>query len=123
MVNKELNFLAPKALIIDLVIFAATLPLYGLGISIPLGLLTGTAAMLINITLLGYASERAVERPLKSAKRYMFSFYLIRMCIMGAAIVAGYRLPFINGVCVCLPLFFPKVIYTVNAVITEKKGG
>ena len=92
MVNDELNMLFPRSLMIDLVIFLATLPLYGFGWEIPLGLTLGTAAMLLNITLLGYASERTVERPLKQAKRYMFSFY-------------------------------PRVIYTVRAVISSKKGG
>lgn len=116
MVNNELDMLLPRTLVIDLVIYLATLPFYGFTAEIPAGLALGTLAMLVNITLLGYASEHTVERPLKQAKRYMFSFYLIRMTIMGAAIVAGFKLPWTNPAAVCLPLFYPKVIYTVRAL-------
>lgn len=123
MVNDELNMLILPSLAADLVIFLASLPLYGFGCQIPLGLLLGTFSMLLNITLLGYASERTVERPLKQAKRYMFSFYLLRMALMGAAIVAGFKCSFLSAPAVCVPLFYPRVIHTVLAVISAKKGG
>ncbi len=116
MVRSELNMLLPRSLVLDLAVYLATLPLYGFGAQIPLGLALGTAAMTLNITLLGYASEHAVERPVKQAKRYMFSFYLLRMCVMGAAIVAGFKISLFEPVTVCLPLFYPKVIYTVRAL-------
>jgi uncharacterized membrane protein len=121
MVRNELRILLPRAAAIDIVIVLATLPIYGLGCEIPLGLLLGTAAMTVNITLLGYASEHCVERPLKQAKRYMFSFYLLRMVILGTAIVMGFKLSFLNSVAVCLPLFYPKVIYTVRAIVRRNK--
>ena len=45
MINEQLRFLLPKAMLADLLIFVAALPFYGLNIQIPLGLLLGTAAM------------------------------------------------------------------------------
>lgn len=124
MVSGQLDFLLPYSLIADAVIFLASLPLYGFGTEVPLGLLLGTAAMAVNITLLGCSSERAVEKSSKkAAKRYMFFFYLVRMTIMGAAMVLGFTSPAINSAAVCLPLFYPKVIYTVYGVITARKGG
>ena len=108
MINEQLRFLLPKAMLADLLIFVAALPFYGLNIQIPLGLLLGTAAMTANIILLGMSSERAVERgTAKSAKRYMFSFYLIRLTVMGAALVLGFRSDLFNSVCTFIPLLYP----------------
>ncbi len=114
--NNELKMLFPRALIIDAAIYLVTLPFYGFTAEIPLGLLLGTAACFLNLIILGFACSHAVERPLKAAKRFMFTFYLIRMTLLGAAIVAGFEISFINPVCVCIPLFYPKAIYTVRAL-------
>ncbi len=121
MINEQLAFLLPKALLADLLVFIAALPFYGPDYRIPAGLLLGTAAMLVNIILLGYSAERAVERPTeKSAKRYMFSFYLIRFTIMGAALALGFNSVHFNAVCTFLPLLWPKIIYTGSALIRRK---
>ena len=121
MINEQLRFLLPKAMLADLLIFVAALPFDGLNIQIPLGLLLGTAAMTANIILLGMSSERAVERgTAKSAKRYMFSFYLIRLTVMGAALVLGFRSDLFNSVCTFIPLLYPKTFYTGSAIIRQK---
>ena len=118
MINEQLRFLLPKAMLADLLIFVAALPFYGLNIQI---LLLGTAAMTANIILLGMSSERAVERgTAKSAKRYMFSFYLIRLTVMGAALVLGFRSDLFNSVCTFIPLLYPKTFYTGSAIIRQK---
>ena len=67
MINEQLRFLLPKAMLADLLIFVAALPFYGLNIQIPLGLLLGTAAMTANIILLGMSSERAVSEERQKA--------------------------------------------------------
>lgn len=110
MINEQLEFLLPKILLADLLIFIAALPFYGLNITIPAGLLLGTAASLANFIILGLSSERAVERgSAKAAKRYMFSFYLIRLAIMGAALAAGFNCAYFNPVCTFIPLLYPKL--------------
>ena len=77
--------------------------------------------MTANIILLGISSERAVERgTAKSAKRYMFSFYLIRLTVMGAALVLGFRSDLFNSVCTFIPLLYPKTFYTGSAIIRQK---
>ncbi|MBQ5333247.1 MAG: ATP synthase subunit I [Oscillospiraceae bacterium] len=127
MINEQLGFLLPKILLADLLLFIAALPFYGLTVSVPAGLLLGTAASLANFILIGYSAERAVEKgSAKAAKRYMFSFYLIRLAIMGAAIYAGFVCEFPDPVCVFIPLLYPKLFYSGSAVISEiknKKGG
>ncbi len=121
MINEQLRFLIPKSFLADLLILAATLPFYGLNIQIPFGLLLGTAAMTANIILLGISAERAVERPTaKSAKRYMFSFYLLRLTVMGAALALGFRSDLFNSVCTFIPLLYPKTFYTGSAIFKRK---
>ena len=118
MVNEQFDFIMPKALLADLIVFVAALPFYGFTAGVPLGLLLGTAAMTANFLLLGYSAERAVEKPTqKSAQRYMFSFYLIRLTIMGAALAAGFNCSLFNPAATFLPLLWPKTIYTADAAI------
>lgn len=122
MINEQLAFLLPKAFLADLLIFIATLPFYGLGGEIPLGLLLGTAAMTANMIVLGMSVDRAVERPTaKAAKRYMFSFYIIRFVIMGAALALGFLSPVFNSVCTFIPLLYPKVFYTCSGIFKRNK--
>jgi hypothetical protein len=128
MINEQLEFLLPKVLLADLLIFIAALPFYGLSVTVPAGLLLGTAASLANFILIGYSAERAVERgSAKAAKRYMFSFYLIRFAIMGAALAAGFNCACFNPVCVFIPLLYPKLFYSGSAILNRvknsKKGG
>ena len=128
MINEQLEFLLPKILLADLLIFIAELPFYGLNITIPAGLLLGTAASLANFIILGLSSERAVERgSSKAAKRYMFSFYLIRLAIMGAALAAGFNCAYFNPVCTFIPLLYPKLFYSGSAIFNRgknsRKGG
>ena len=127
MINEQLDFLLPKVLLAALLIFIAALPFYGLDIPVPAGLLLGTAASLANFILIGYSAERAVERgSAKAAKRYMFSFYLIRLAIMGAALALGFNCAYFNPICVFIPLLYPKLFYSGSAIscsIKNKKGG
>lgn len=120
-IDEQLEFLLPKAILADLLIFIATLPFYGISAEIPLGLLLGTAAMLINFVLLGYSVGHCIEKNKKAAKRYMFSFYIIRFAIMGAALVLGFLSPLCNSVCTYIPLLYPKLFYTGSAIFKRKK--
>lgn len=122
MINKELSFIMPRALILDCIIFLISLPFYKLCLEIPLGLLAGTAVMTLNFILLGYSSERAVERPLASAKRYMALFYGIRLIICGLLFFAAVKLPYINVVTAAIPQLYPKLFYTAHAAIKRKEG-
>lgn len=122
MINEQLRFLLPKTFIADVLIFIAALPFYGLDLTVALGLLLGTAAMTANIILLGISSEQAVERPtVKAAKRCMFSFYIIRFVIMGAALALGFNSVHCNSVCTFIPLLYPKTFYTAGAIFERKK--
>ncbi|MCM1023189.1 MAG: ATP synthase subunit I [Prevotella sp.] len=122
MITRELKFLLPRAAVLDLAVYLISLPVYKLCAEVPLGLLAGTAVMLLNFIILGLSSERAVERPLASAKGYMFGSYMIRLLITGLLFWAGIKLPQINLVAAAIPQLYPKLAYTLNAAI-KKKGG
>ncbi len=122
MINRELKFLLPRALVLDTVIYIISLPVYGLCKEVPLGLLAGTAVMLVNFIILGLSSERAVERPLRAAKGYMFGSYMLRLAIVGALFFAGIKCSSLNLIACALPQLFPKIAYTLHAAL-NKKGG
>lgn len=122
MITRELKFLLPRALVLDLAVYLISLPVYKLCSEVPLGLLAGTAVMLLNFIILGLSSERVVERPLASAKGYMFGSYMIRLLITGLLFYAGIKLPQIDLLAAAIPQLYPKLAYTLNAAI-KKKGG
>lgn len=123
MICRELKFLVPRALIFDGIIYIISLPVYGLCAEVPLGLLAGTAVMLLNFIILGLSSERAVEKTLSAAKGYMFGFYMIRMAISGLLFYAGIMLPQINLLAAAIPQLYPKLAYTLHAAKLKRKGG
>ena len=122
MIRRELKFLLPRALIFDGIIYIISLPVYKLCTDVPLGLLAGTAVMLLNFIILGLSSERAVEKPLPRAKGYMFGSYMVRLLITGVLFVAGLKLPQINLMAAAIPQLYPKLAYTLDAMI-KRKGG
>lgn len=122
MIKRELKFLLPRAAVLDLVIYLISLPVYKLGAEVPLGLLAGTAVMLLNFIILGKSAERAVERPVASAKRLMFGSYMLRLAITGVLFYAGVKLPQINLIAAAIPQLYPKFAYTLDAMI-KRKGG
>ena len=122
MICRELKFLLPRALVLDLAVYLISLPVYGLCAEVPLGLLAGTFVMLLNFIILGLSSERAVERPLASAKGYMFGSYMIRLLITGLVFFAGIKCTSLNLVAAAIPQLYPKLAYTADAAL-KKKGG
>ncbi len=122
MICRELKFLLPRALVLDLAVYLISLPVYGLCAEVPLGLLAGTFVMLLNFIILGLSSERAVERPLASAKGYMFGSYMIRLLITGLLFFAGIKCTSLNLVAAAIPQLYPKLAYTADAAL-KKKGG
>lgn len=123
MIRHELRFLVPRALVFDGIVYIISLPVYGLCAEVPLGLLAGTAVMLLNFIILGLSSERAVEKPLAMAKGYMFGSYMLRLLITGLLFVAGIKLPQIHLLAAAIPQLYPKLAYTVNAAKLKRKGG
>lgn len=122
MICREIKFLLPRVLVFDAAIYIISLPVYGLCVEVPLGLLAGTMVMFINFIILGLSSERAVERPLPAAKGYMFGSYMLRLLITGLLFYAGIKIPSVNLIAAAIPQLYPKMAYTLHAAL-KKKGG
>ena len=122
MITRELKFLLPRAAVFDCVIYLISLPVYKLCAEIPLGLLAGTAVMLLNFIILGLSAERAVERPLSWAKGIMFGSYMLRLLITGVLFYAGLKLPQIHLLAAAIPQLYPKLAYTLDAMFKKKRG-
>ena len=122
MICRELKFLLLRALVLDAVIYIISLPVYGVCREVPLGLLAGTAVMLVNFIILGLSAERAVERSVRGAKAYMFGSYMLRLLITGVLFYAGMKCDSLNLIACALPQLFPKIAYTLHAAL-NKKGG
>lgn len=122
MICRELKFLVPRALIFDGIIYIISLPAYKLCAEVPLGLLVGTAVMLLNFIILGLSSERAVEKTVSAAKAYMFGSFIIRLAISGLLFYAGIMLPQIDLIAAAVPQLYPKLAYTLHAA-KNRKGG
>ena len=122
MITRELKFLLPRAAVFDCVIYLISLPVYKLCADVPLGLLAGTAVMLLNFIILGLSAERAVERPLSWAKGIMFGSYMLRLLITGVLFYAGLKLPQIHLLAAAIPQLYPKLAYTLDAMVKRRRG-
>ncbi|MEG0571323.1 MAG: ATP synthase subunit I [Oscillospiraceae bacterium] len=76
-----------------------------------LGLLLGSVFMVLNFALLGTTIEKAIIKTPKSAKRFMILHYSLRFILTGIIIFIGFKADYLNGICVCVPLFAPKLTY------------
>ncbi len=122
MINEEFIFFAPRSVALSVLIFLISLPFFGFGYEIPLSLLLGNVLTLFNFIALGFTVEHAVVRPIKSAQRLMKLSYVGRLAVMGVFIYLAIVLPCFNVIAVIIPLFYPKVIYTIYGIINRKGG-
>jgi len=117
--KREMKFILLWSLSLDLIAYGISIIFMGINISFLTGLAIGNTALFINLRLL----NRSVEKIAVSANRKknsMMGGYLIRSLISCSAVVISFRFDWINTVGAVLPLFYPKVIYTLYSIF---KGG
>ncbi|MBE6880106.1 MAG: ATP synthase subunit I [Ruminococcaceae bacterium] len=80
------------------------------------GAITGTLISFINFTLLGISAEKSLYMGEKKSQLYMNGSYAVRY--IGTFLILGVLmyLKFINPVTALIPLFIPKIGYTVLAL-------
>lgn len=108
---------AVGTLLLDVLIWLCSLLLVGIGISVPLGLLVGSTAMLCNLWLLGRTVCNAVEH----GRTRDFGGYLLRCGISCGAIALGMTVPQISALAVILPFLYPKLIFGLLSLKQKKK--
>ena len=114
--HRELRFAAVCTLVLDVLVWLATVICIGFDLRVPLGLLLGSAGELVNLLLLRHTVLNAVCH----GKTRDIAGYLIRVAVASAVIAAGLKLPQVSAVCAVLPFLYPKVIFGWLAVSVPK---
>ena len=85
------------------------------------GAVYGMILCAANFFFLGKSAQAALRRSAKSAQTYMNTMYCLRYLGLFALLAAAALVPFINLIAAVIPLFFPKVIITIRAIIEKKE--
>jgi hypothetical protein len=115
--RQELRFAAIGTLVLDLLIFGISVLCIGLTLSVPLGLLLGSAGMYANLLLL----RRTVQNAVYHGRKNTIGGYLLRLLIASAVIGAGLKLPQVSALAAILPFLYPKILFGFLAVGIPKK--
>ncbi len=116
--QKELRFAAVSTLVLDILVWLVLLPFYGIGLEVPLGLLCGSAGMLLNLWLL----RRSIEKAVQLGKTQDIAGYLLR-CIVSCTVMAlGMMVDGISAFAAVLPFLYPKAIFGVSVWLEQRKS-
>ena len=123
LLKKDLLHMAKWAAILDGVAYGISIVFLGLTLPFAFGLILGTVAMLISMWLLSRAVLRIAERAKQTGThdRSYLASYLLRLMIVGIAFVIAYRYRPIAALGAVIPLLYPRIIYTVGALLPERK--
>lgn len=121
--RQEIRSLAKRALFLDLAAYLVSVPVIGATLSFALGLVLGTAVLIVSLVLLKISVTRMAEDAKRSGvtsqRRYLL-FYALRLAVFGiafgAAVVLRQR---IHPVAVVLPMLYPRLIYTTGALFSR----
>lgn len=123
LLKKDLLHMAKWAAILDVAAYGISILFLGLTLPFALGLILGTAAMLLSMWLLSRTVLKIAERAKQTGthdRRYLAS-YISRLLIIGIAFAIAYRYRPIAALGAAIPLLYPRIIYTVGALLPEKK--
>lgn len=113
----ELRFAAVCTIVLDVLLWLVSLLFVRLTVSVPLGLLLGSAGMYGNLLLL----RRTVQNAVYHGKTRDIAGYVLRVLIASAVIAAGLKLPQVNAIAAVLPFLYPKVMFGWLAVYIPRK--
>lgn len=113
-IKNELKNLYIGMAIINVIVFAITL-LWGFSLSMLIGLIIGYAFMCWNMYYLGHTISKAVYRQKPNNKGFMVGNYALRYSILFILVLVAFFVDFINPVGIILPLFYPRVVLTINS--------
>lgn len=124
-VFQEMSSLAPYFLAVCGIYLAVILVLF-FAMSFDYTLITGAVYGILlciaNFLALGKSAQAAIRRKSsKSAQTYMNTMYCLRYLGLFGLLAVAALVPFINLIATFIPLFFPKIIITVRAIIEKKE--
>ena len=113
----ELRFAAVCTIVLDVIVWLVSVLFLGFRLSIPLGLVLGSAGMYADLLLL----RRSVQNAVYHGKTRDIAGYVLRVLIAAAVITAGLKIPQISALAAVLPFLYPKVIFGWLAVYIPNK--
>ncbi len=84
--------------------------------AVPVGLLLGSAGMLLNLLLI----RRTVQNAVYHGKTRDFGGYLLRCLVASGVIALAMTMQWINALAAILPFLYPKILFGVIAVWGNK---
>lgn len=128
MIKNELKFIAPCVFIADIAVYLLSFIFKGVTLSMLLGLLLGSVALILNLCVLGSDIELALKRFAldkneKRAKNKMATSYILRSFIVAAVIFLSLISDLFDTIGVVIPFLYVKPIYMIKSSISHKKEG
>lgn len=117
--KSECYFILKGSCMMNVIIFIISL-VFKMNVSVFLGLLLGTGVLFINLNLLRRDLDNAVKYGNNRFK--LMCGYLLRYLLIGCAFYFATNVKVINPFGVIVPMFYPKILYTLKSIINNKKG-
>ena len=120
---REIRALMKRAVFLDIAAYLISVMFLGVTLSFALGLLLGTAVLLISLLLLRISVLRMEEDARRygtSSQRRHLLFYAARLGVFalgfGAALLLRGR---ISPVAAVIPMLYPRIVYTAGALFSR----
>lgn len=128
MIKNELKFIVLCVFIADIAVYLLSFIFKGVTLSMLLGLLLGSAALILNLYVLGSDVELALKRFAldkneKRAKNKMATSYILRSLIVATVIFLSLISDLFDTIGVVIPFLYVKPIYMIKSSISHKKEG
>ena len=123
--RQEIAMLMRRGFFLSLAAYCISIPFLGLTLRFALGLLLGTGVLLGSLWLLQISITRMAGEAKRSGtanqRRYLL-FYALRLALFALGFGAALLLrQHISPVAVCIPMLYPRIIYTAGAAL-QKSG-
>lgn len=124
--RQEIRSLAKRAALLDLAAYLISVIVLGATVSFALGLLLGTAVLLVSLLLLRVSVMRMAEDAKRSGvtsqRRYLL-FYALRLAVFALAFGASLLLrQYLHPAAVAVPMIYPRLIYTAGALVSGSQS-
>ncbi len=119
----ELLHIGKWSVILDAAAYCIGIPFLGVRLPFAMGLLLGTITMLGSMWLLSRTMLKIAEQAKETGthdRRYLKS-YLLRMLMTGTAFVIAYRYRPVAALGTAIPLLYPRLIYTLGALLPQSR--
>jgi len=88
------------------------------------GAMLGTLLLAADMFFLAFTVHNIARdaRKGKNGTAKMITSYILRFLFVAAGLYLALNLTFVSIICTAIPLFYPKVIYPLKAILKKKEG-